>query len=281
VDRAAIVALVAGRLLDLPYSLTAHANDIYVNPVLLNEKVAEARFITTCTSYNKQYLLKILPRELHDKVHLLYHGLDLSAYQPPSSNSTQEPWRLLSIGRLTEKKGFQYLIAACQKLNEQGYNFVCHIIGEGPLHQDLETQIAQLNLTGKVVLCGAMPFEKVLEQYRQATLFVLPCIVAKDGDRDGIPNVLIEAMAMQLPVISTNISGIPELIRDKDNGLMVTSGDEADLAQTLAKLLDQPTLCKQLAIRGRQTVLEEFEVVRNVQHLFDLFIAERDQPISP
>jgi glycosyltransferase involved in cell wall biosynthesis len=93
--------------------------------------------------------------------------------------------------------------------------------------------------------------------------------------------VLIEAMAMQLPVISTNISGIPELIRDKDNGLMVTSGDEADLAQTLAKLLDQPTLCKQLGIRGRQTVLEEFEVVRNVQYLFDLFIAERDQPISP
>jgi glycosyltransferase involved in cell wall biosynthesis len=105
--------------------------------------------------------------------------------------------------------------------------------------------------------------------------------VAKDGDRDGIPNVLIEAMAMKLPVVSTNISGIPELIRDKDNGLMVTSGDEADLAQTLAKLLDQPTLCKQLGIRGRQTVLEEFEVVRNVQHLFDLFIAERDQPISP
>jgi glycosyltransferase involved in cell wall biosynthesis len=270
VDRAAIVALVVSRLLNIPYSLTAHANDIYIKPVLLPEKVAGAKFITTCTAYNQSYLSQILGDRLNGKLHLIYHGFDLAAYQP-SPQLSRDCQLLLSIGRLTEKKGFNHLIAACGYLKNQGYNFTCHIVGEGPLRRALQNQIAELELENVVILCGAMPFEAVLEKYRQASLFVLPCIMAKDGDRDGIPNVLIEAMAMQVPVVSTHLSGIPELVQDRVNGLLVPPSDEEALTQALAELLDTPALATQLGQRGRQTVIKNFDVQRNVQHLFDLF----------
>jgi glycosyltransferase involved in cell wall biosynthesis len=270
VDRAAVVALVASRLLDLPYSLTAHANDIYVNPVLLRAKIAEAAFITTCTAYNHGYLSKMVGDEPDGKLHLVYHGLDLARYQPGASTQRAHPL-LLSVGRLTEKKGFPYLLAACQGLKERGYDFECQIVGEGPLHHELETQIAQLGLEDRVTLCGAIPHEAVIDKYREAMLFVLPCVMARDGDRDGIPNVLIEAMAMQLPVVSTRHSGIPELVEDEVNGLLVPPNDERALADALARLLSDPALCTRLGQSGRQRVLEKFDIHRNVQRLLDLF----------
>jgi len=272
VDRAAVVALVASRLLNVPYSLTAHANDIYVKPVLLHEKIAEAKFITTCTGYNQSYLLRMMGDELDGKLYLVYHGLDLAAYQPSPQPQGDRPL-LLSIGRLTEKKGFSHLIAASRCLKDRGYDFTCHIVGEGPLRRELETLITQLGLKDTVTLCGAMPHETVIEKYRQAALFVLPCITAKDGDRDGIPNVLLEAMAMQVPVVSTRHSGIPELVQDRINGLLVPPGDEDTLTNALAELLDAPALRTQLGQLGRQTVMKDFDVERNVRHLFDLFVA--------
>jgi len=273
VDRAAIVALVASHLLDKPYSLTAHANDIYAKPVLLREKIAEAKFITTCTGYNQAYLRRMVGDELNGKLHLTYHGLDLNNYQPSSSLPQGNRPLLLSIGRLTEKKGFSYLIAACRRLKDQGYDFICHIVGEGPLYQELEAQITQLGLKDTVTLCGAMPHEAVIDKYRQATLFALSCVTARDGDRDGIPNVLAEAMAMQLPIVSTRHSGIPELVEDKISGLLVPPNDEEALAEALAELLDNPALRRRLGQRGRQKVLKDFDVERNVQRLYDLFVA--------
>jgi len=272
VGRAAVVALIASRLLGVPYGLTAHANDIYVRPVLLREKIAEARFVTTCTRYNQDYLRRVVGNGLNDKLHLVYHGLDLTNYQPPACRSREDPPLLLSIGRLMEKKGFSYLIAACRRLKDRGYDFRCHIVGEGPLRQTLQDQVNQFGLDGMVTLCGAMPHEGVLEKYRQAALFSLPCVVGQDGDRDGIPNVLIEAMAMQLPVVSTRHSGIPELVEDEVSGLLVTPNDEDGLADALARLLDSPDLCARLGQRGRRKVLEDFEVEHNVHRLYDLFV---------
>lgn len=274
VDRAAVVALVTSHLLDVPYSLTAHANDIYIRPILLREKIAGAKFITTCTGYNQAYLRRMMGDELNGKLHLAYHGLDLTSYQPSSSPPRGDRPLLLSVGRLMEKKGFSYLIAACRRLKDQGYDFICHIVGEGPLRQTLETQITQLGLESTITLCGAMPREAVIDKYRQATLFVLPCVTAQDGDRDGIPNVLAEAMAMRLPVVTTRHSGIPELVKDKVSGLLVSPNDEDVLAEALARLLDNPTLCAQLGQRGRQKVLADFDVERNVRRLFDLFLTE-------
>jgi glycosyltransferase involved in cell wall biosynthesis len=273
VDRAATLALVAGRLLRVPYSLTAHANDIYVNPVLLPEKLSGAKFITTCTAYNKAHLSQILRDELiNGKLHLVYHGLDTSNYTPPSQPHEGQPL-VLSVGQLKEKKGFAHLVAACRHLKDRGCDFTCEIVGEGPQRQELEALIAQLGLEDTITLCGAAPHEAVIEKYGRATLFVLPCITAHDGDRDGIPTVLMEAMAMQLPIVSTHHSGIPELVQDKINGLLLPPGDEEALANALAELLDNPALRRQLGQRGREKVIEDFEVEQNVRRLFDLFVA--------
>jgi glycosyltransferase involved in cell wall biosynthesis len=271
VDRAATLALVASRLLGIPYSLTAHANDIYVNPVLLSERMSEADFITTCTGYNRAYLSQSYGHALVDnKLHLIYHGLDTSTYIPPSHAWEGRPL-LLSVGRLTEKKGFVHLIAACRQLKDRGYDFTCEIVGEGPLRQKLELCITQLRLEDRVTLCGVLAHEAVIEKYKQASLFVLPCTVAQDGDRDGIPNVLMEAMAMQLPVVSTDHSGIPELVENEINGLLVPPNDEVALTDALARLLDDPMLRIRLGQCGRQKVVQYFDATQNGRRLLDLF----------
>jgi glycosyltransferase involved in cell wall biosynthesis len=266
-DRAAIVALVASRLLGVPYSLTAHANDIYVSPVLLGEKINNAKFVTTCTGYNKTHLERATGRPIE----LVYHGLDLTAITPVAQPTRNDHRPLiLSVGQLKEKKGFPHLIKACQWLKLQGYDFKCEIIGEGPDRRNLETLINDLKLQDTVILRGALPNTEVMTRYTQATLFTLPCVIAKNADRDGIPNVLLEAMASQVPVISTRVSGIPEVIKDGVTGLIVAPGDEKALAKAVARLLDNPKLRQALAENGRRQVVENFDIRTNIGRLIEL-----------
>ena len=264
VDRASTVALVSSRLLNVPYSVTAHANDIYVRPELLDLKFSQASFVSTCTGYNRRHLAKEF--KLNGKLHCIYHGLELGAYQPELSVSSGIPM-ITSVGQLKEKKGFSYLLEACQILKEKGYPFHCQIVGEGPLRSILEQQIRNLSLESHVTLSGALPHESVIAQMKSSTMFVLPCVMGSDGDRDGIPNVILEAMAMQLPVISTNHSGIPEVVIDEVNGLLVPPGDATSLAQAMVRLLDQPELRRQMGERGRQLVTEKFDARHNASLL--------------
>jgi len=265
VDRAATIVLVAGRLLGKPYSLSVHAGpDLFVNPVLLREKILEARHVVTCTLYNKSYVENVVGQDLSHKISHIYHGLDLTIYRPEQSVCDGQAL-ILSVGQLTERKGFVQLIKGCGSLKDQGYDFTCQIVGSGPQHQELEELIKQLSLEGAVTLCGALPHEEVIEKYKQATMFVLPCIASQDGNVDGIPNVLAEAMAMQVPVISTHLSGIPELVEDRINGLLIPPGDETALATAMAQLLTDTALCEGLGRNGRQSVLEKFDVECNVR----------------
>lgn len=269
-DRAAVVAMVAARLLGISYSLTAHANDIYVSPVMLSEKIANAKFATTCTAYNKFYLESITGC----RIELIYHGLDISAIKPalpPARNG--RPPLILSVGQLKEKKGFPYLIRACRWLKDKGYDIQCQIIGAGPDREQLERLIAALGLQDGVILRGALPNPEVMALYPQATLFALPCVVAKNADRDGIPNVLLEAMISQVPVISTRLSGIPEVVEDGVTGLLVESADEVSLAQAMTNLLDDATLRNRLAEQGQRRVKERFDIRTNVGRLVELFEA--------
>lgn len=273
VDRAATTALVVSRLLNMPYSVTAHANDIYVNPLLLPEKMAEAKFVATCTQYNETHLANLNGRDLRHKLHCIYHGLEVDHYQPlPRKRPFTTPL-LLAVGQLKEKKGFTYLLRACHLLKDQGYEFQCHIVGEGPDRQKLAHQIQQLGLVETVTLCGALPHQAVIGKYEEADIFVLPCIIGEDGDRDGIPNVILEAMAMELPVVSTCHSGIPEVVVDGVNGLLVPPADESALAQALAKLLEDENGRWRLGQCGRQTVIESFSVEKNVERLLEQFAA--------
>ena len=276
VERAATVALVAGRLLDVPYSLAVHAGeDIYVHPVLLPEKFSEAKFAISCTQYNLDYLRDLGVPGLEDgKAICIHHGLDVERH-PPATNP-QDPPLLLAVGRLVEKKGFEYLIRACRQLRDQGRDFVCRIVGPGPDRHKLEALIAELSMQDVVKLCGGVPHEEVIRWYDRATIFVLPCIRGTDGSLDGIPNVLLEAMAMELPVVSTTVSAIPELVQDQVDGILVPPRDEEALASALARLLDEPRLRTRLGKMGRQTVAERFDIEQNVRLVYDVFAGRRE-----
>lgn len=273
IDRAAIVALVASRLLGIPYSLSAHANDIYLEPVLLPEKFAGAKFIATCTGYNLDHLSRLAQNGISQKIRCIYHGLDLNRFQPVGTMSEGD-LVITSVGQLKEKKGFYYLVNACRLLKDQGYDFKCQIIGEGPLREPLQAQIRSLHLEDTVSIRGALFHEQVIEEYQRTSIFVLPCITGSDGDRDGIPNVILEAMAMQIPVISTNHSGIPEAVVDGANGLLVPSADEVALAEALARLIDDPELRLRLGEQGRITVIEKFNLERNAGALLSEFLSQ-------
>jgi glycosyltransferase involved in cell wall biosynthesis len=266
VDRAATVAMVAGRLLGKPYSISIHAGpDIFVTPVLLREKVAEARHVVTCTLYNKARVEDVAGHDLSSKITYVHHGLELKDYDATPAAPRGGPPRILSVGQLTPRKGFVRLIQACRRLKDQGYAFSCHIVGRGPQYDELQDLIRRLQLHETVVLHGALPHEAVIEHYRQASIFVLACQRSPDGDMDGFPNVLAEAMAMEVPVISTAISAIPELLEDGQNGLMVPADDEDALVSAMARLLDDPSFRASLARQGKASVIERFDVEHNVR----------------
>lgn len=264
-DRAATVALVAGRLLRKPYSLSIHAAaDIFVEPVLLREKILEARHVATCTHYNKRHIEALIGQDLSHKICHIHHGLEMTKYRPSTLYMNGRPL-ILAVGQLAERKGFVQLIRACRDLKDQGYEFCCHIVGRGPQHDELQDLTAQLDMEDTVTLCGALPHEDVIEKYRQATMFVLPCIKTPEGNMDGIPNVLAEAMAMQVPVISTAVSGIPELLTNRVNGLLVPPENHDALVDAMAQLLDKPVLRAELGTNGRQSIVDVFDAEQNVR----------------
>ena len=255
----------AGRLLGKTYSLSIHAaEDIFVHPVLLDEKIGEARQAVTCTLFNKAHIESLIGRNLNQKITCIPHGLEINKYQPNGSGKNGRPL-ILAVGQLAERKGFAQLIDACYILKKRGISFQCHIIGQGPQWQTLVNMIAQLSLGDYVILHGALPHEDVIEHYGKANMFVMPCIQSEDGNRDGIPNVLLEAMAMQVPVISTRFSAIPELIRDRENGLLVEPNDPEALAHAMQTLIESPQQAHRLGRSGRESILEEFNVKANVK----------------
>ncbi len=271
------LAFIIHELTGIPYSFTAHAKDIYLSKKqALAYRIQHAQFVVTCTTYNQRYLKRVSETLLYTPIHRIYHGLDVSAFPTNSTPSliTPEPPLILCVARLVEKKGLPYLLEACHYLKEQGYNFRCRIIGEGPLRSQLEQRIDELALREYVKLCGAQVHEQVIETYRQATLKVLPCVIGENGDRDGIPNVLVEALYMGVPVVSTPVSGIPELITSEVNGLLVEPRNGTALAVAIARLLDDALLRRLLAEAGRQSVLAHFITQRNVERLKQIFDAE-------
>jgi glycosyltransferase involved in cell wall biosynthesis len=272
VDRAAIVALTAARLLGVPYSATAHAADIYVSPVLLDEKLHQADFVATCTGYNKSHLEQVVPQLPPGHVARIHHGLDMQRYQPAPDRAAGPPV-LLAVGQLKEKKGFTDLIEACRLLRERGRSMSCTIVGEGPLRQQLLDQIRAADLDDVVTLTGALGHDEVIEWYRRAQLFVLPCTTAADGDRDGLPNVILEAMAMALPVVSTTTSAVGEAVEHGRTGLLVPPQDPAALADAIQSLLDDEPGRAGMGRCGRHLVAERFDIERNVARLHERFAA--------
>lgn len=261
----------------IPYSFTAHAKDLYLSrPYSLINKAERASFITTCTGFNRQYLCGILPPEFHHKVHLVYHGVDTSRFVPPDTRTASAIPRIVSVGRLVPKKGYTHLVEAARLLQARGIPFRLDIYGGGELRNSLNRQIEATGLTEVVHLHGSCTQEDLIKVYGQSDIFALAPVVTDDGDRDGIPNVLMEAMACGLPPVSTDISGIPELITHGSNGLLAPSGDPATLADALAELLLSPSLRERLGREARASVVRRFDARENFRDLAVLLSVEED-----
>ena len=275
---ATTIAMFASRMSGIPFSFTAHAKDIYLRELnpgdLLQIKIRRAQFAVTCTGANQEHLDG---RNRSDtQVHRIYHGLDTDLFNPDrrAEHSPDETPTILSVGRLVEKKGFDYLVRACAILRDRGVNFHCRIVGGADKYAEtIQRLITELHLEDRVSLPGAVTQEELRAIYQNGALFALPCLVVDNGDRDGIPNVLVEAMAMEMPVISTDISGIPELIEHQVNGLLVPEKNAQAMADAIESLLNDPVLRQRLGKSARETVCREFNSRHTTVALKNLFDA--------
>ena len=268
-----LVALYAHRLCGVPYTFTAHAKDIYVSdPDTFRAKLEEAQAVVTCTQYNREFLSERFGPICDGKVRSIYHGLDVSQFdfRLPAKINSGEPL-ILSVARLVEKKGLDDLIAAADILRRRGRAFHVEIIGSGPQREALKAQAKGLGLANRVKLPGAQAHDVVCLAYQRASVFVLPCVIASNGDRDGIPNVLLEAMASGVPVISTPVSGIPELIESGRDGLLVPPNDPEGLAEAIDKVLGSQELRENLARAARAKIESSFSLDASAERLLPLF----------
>lgn len=271
------VAMFTHELVSVPYSFTAHARDIYADTHagLLRAEMECAQAVVTVSAYNREYLHRIKP-DVSGKVRCIDYGLDLSEinFRWPRASDPPPPI-ILAVARLVEKKGLGDLILAVDIVRKHGYRFRVQIIGDGELRHALRRRVAECGLQDCVTLLGAQPHEKVRLAYERAAIFALPCVVAADGDRDGLPNVLLEAMASGVPVVSTPVVGIPELIESECNGLLTPPSDPPSLAKTLERLLTNAQLRDQLARAARCKIEERFSVDSSAKKLLELFVASK------
>ena len=248
--------ILAGRI-GRPWSFTGHAHDIFVHDQDLSGKLAQADFSVTISEYNRRQLSARLPSELHNRLAVIHCGV-LPADLPFTAEG-REPAYIVGVGRLDPIKGFIHLVKACALLQERGIDFRCDIIGDGPLRDELQQAINQAGLSERVRLTGALPQQDVRQRINQATMFVLPSVLLADGNADGIPVALMEAMACGATAISTRVSGIPELIHHEENGLLVTPGQATELADAMARLLADAPLRTRLAHAARNTIIHDFD----------------------
>jgi glycosyltransferase involved in cell wall biosynthesis len=254
------VTMFASLLSDIPFSFTAHAKDIYTsNKEQLREKIEKARFVVTCTRYNAEYLQKIAGHST-TPIHCIYHGIDTSLFSSDGSRlNCAPPFKLLTVARITEKKGLPTLYKALARLKAQGITFTHTLIGDGDDREQILALIKELVLEDCCNWLGTLTHAEVLQHFRNSDIFILGCKIAKNGDRDGIPNVLVESLAMGLPALSTEVSAVPEIIINGKTGLTVPSEDSEQMASAILKLLGDSNLRKSVISEGQLLVREKFD----------------------
>jgi glycosyltransferase involved in cell wall biosynthesis len=265
---AATIALAASRLLGVPFSFTGHAYDLWQDRLLLPQKLRACRFAVTCTQVGKRVLLAAAPEVDPGKVSTVYHGVDTERFRPGTQPGGD--FHILSVSRLDKPKGHHLMLVALAALSKEGYRFRATVVGDGPELDALKELARRLGLAERVRFTGRVYHEELPAHYQGAQLFVLPCYM-EGGYQDNLPNVLLEAMACSVPVISTRMQGIPELIEDGVSGLLVEPRDVGGLAAAIRRLMDDPALAERLGRAGRARVAEHFDQVRSVERLAALY----------
>lgn len=272
----ASVTAYASMIAGVPWTCSAHAKDIWTSADWeLSEKLQRARWTVTCTRSGFDHLKSLTVEK--SRVHLSYHGLDLDRFpvfegehSRRDGSESGAPVRIMSVGRAVAKKGFDVLLKALSLLPAD-LNWRFEHIGAGDLTKDLRAMAENLGLANRVRWNGALDQRDVLMRYRESDIFALACRIAADGDRDGLPNVLVEASSQRLACVSTAVSGVPELLEDGENGLVVPPEDPRALAAALERLIRNPDLRRRLGAAAEKRVRMEFDHHSSVSQLIDLF----------
>lgn len=264
-DDAATIAWIISRFLGVPYSFRSHTS---YNPHLLSRKLRDAKFVLAISRYDKDRLIRETRQNLNNNVVVGYLGVDLREW--PYNGKVTHSNLIVCVGTLQEKKGQLNLIEACAILNREGISFRCLLIGDGPMRVRLEREIKNKQLPDKIELLGYLPNDRVKALMSQAAVLCMPSVVAPSGDVDGIPYVLMEAMALGKPCVSTPVSGISELIRHEVDGLLAQEGDPVSLAFALKRLLADPELRTRLGKAARKKIEMTFDAERNARQCLEM-----------
>ena len=263
------MALIISKFSDITFSFTVHAHDIQVNRKLLRWKLRETRFVRSISDFNRRFLEELYPAEAKGKIRVIHVGIEPGMYEEAGRRTQPSPGapRILCVAAHKPYKGLPVLIEACRILRDNGVEVRCDIVGDGPMRTELEQLIVAKNLQSTVTLAGAQPQEEVTRMMAEARLFALPSIIAADGQMEGIPVALMEALASGRPVVSTAISGIPELVEDGVNGRLVAPGDPVAFASAVKDILTDPAAAAEMGRRGQQKVRAEFTLEETVRQL--------------
>ena len=269
---AAVAALIVHRLTGIPYSFKACGSDVQADGHMLKEKIEAANFAISVCAYNKEVMIRKSSPSVAGKIHVLYDGIDVGRLVPRCEPAGDEgPLRILCVARFEEVKGHAYLVEACRLLKERDVTFECRLIGDGVLRPRIEKQIKEAGLCDEVLLLGARPYDEIVEAYKRADVVVLATAPTANGKREGIPNVLKEAMACGLPVVATASGGNPELV-DENSGILVHPRDAVAVAEALQRLSENPELRHQMGRAGREKVIREFNLMTCARTRLELFL---------
>jgi len=268
-DGPATAAWVASHLTGIPFSFSARAGDIYPPDGALTEKIREAAFVRTNNRTNISYLASLAAGEM-SKFHLIYNGISLKEGRVAPAPMVP-PLRILALGRFVRTKGYDVLLRAAKMLAAMGLEFQLTLAGSGPRGVQLKYLAWKLDLRPRVSFPGFIPYDRVADLFSAADIFVMPCVVHSSNDRDGIPNVIMEALLHRLPVVATDVSGISEVIRDRETGLLVPQKNAAALAVAIKTMAEDRPAAIAMAERGRDLVFRQFDSEENHRKMLELF----------
>jgi colanic acid/amylovoran biosynthesis glycosyltransferase len=269
------IAMVAAKVLNIPFSISGHARDVFVEGTLIPVKVREAKFIAICNKFAWQKCKELSGSENTQNVKQMYHGLDMNIFSsPPKMKKPDRPLIFLGGTRFVEKKGIKYMLEASKILKERGIAHQVDLVGSGPLYGEIKQAIADFGLEDIVVIHGegkGMPFSKVAEFYKIADVFVLPCIETGSGDADGVPNVVLEAAVARLPIVTTNAGSVTDVITP-EIGVLVPQKDPTAIADAVENLIFDSEKRKELGEKAYQRVKEMFDIEKNAKALEQLLL---------